>query len=169
MTPTQAAPSGILNRLNFNSVVALGCVLLGLVIWLLIPTEVKEPPSFFGRPSAGISPRLFPEVIATGMMIIGAFYFVASLKMTELNGFRGLSVSAYVNLCVILFAMIAYVVLLRPLGYVASSMMVATAISIYYGSRNAVGIGITGILAPLAIYFLFTRYLNVSLPPFPWG
>ena len=93
--------------------------------------------------------------------------FESVRKMVESISDTG--VSAYVNLAVVLAAMLAYVALLRPLGYVATSMGVATAISFYYGSRNLVGIGLTGIAAPLAIYYLFTRFLSVSLPPFPWG
>lgn len=167
MTPTSSG--SVLMRLNFNSGVAVVCILLGITIWLLVPYQVAEPPRFFGRSSAGMSPRLFPQIVAIGMVLIGGCYLVASLRMTEISGFRGLPITAYVNLGVILVAMIAYVALLRPVGYVASSMVIATAISFYYGSRNPVGIGITGILAPVCIYILFTRYLSVSLPPFPWG
>lgn len=156
-------------RFNFNSIAALACIALGVAIWLLVPYQVAEPPSFFGRSSAGVSPKLFPQVIAIGFVIIGAFYLVASFRMDEPNGFVGLPRSAYVNLGFVLLAMIAYVALLRPIGYVASSILVATTISLYYGSRNPVGIGITGFAAPVAIYYLFTRFLSVSLPPFPWG
>lgn len=155
--------------LNFNSVLALGCIALGITIWLLVPYQVAEPPSFFGRSSGGISPRMFPRILAVGFVIIGGLYFVASRKMTEVNGFRALSASAYLNVAFILVAMIAYVALLRPIGFVASSIIIATTIAIYYGSRNPVGIAITGIVAPIVIYLLFTRMLSVSLPPFPWG
>jgi len=169
MTNDMARAGSVLARLNFNSAVALAVVVLGIVIWLLVPYQVAEPPVFFGRSSVGISPKLFPQMIAIGMVVIGALYFIASLSMRQISGFRGLSASAYVNLGVVLIAMLAYVALLRPLGYLATSMGVATAISFYYGSRNLVGIGLTGIAAPLVIYTLFTRYLSVSLPPFPWG
>jgi hypothetical protein len=64
--------------------------------------------------------------------------------------------------------MVGYVALLRPLGYALSSALVATGISLYYGSRSVVGIAIVGVVAPLAIFYLFTRGLSVSLPPFPW-
>lgn len=162
-------PGGSSARFNSNSVTALVIVALGIAIWLLTPYQVAEPPTFFGRSSAGVSPKLFPQIIAVGMVITGACYFYLSRSMDEINGFVGLPLSAYVNLGVMLAAMIAYVAFLRPLGYVATSMVVATGVSVYYGSRNAIGIGLTGIVAPLVIFFLFTRYLGVSLPSFPWG
>lgn len=161
--------SGIASHMNFNTGAALGCILLGIAIWLLVPSQVAEPPRFFGRSSAGISPRLFPQIIAVGFVIIGALYAVASLRMRESSGFIGLPRSAYINVLVILAVMVAYVALLRPLGYVLSSMLVATSIALFYGSRSVVGIGIVGVLAPLGIYYTFTRFLSVSLPPLPWN
>jgi hypothetical protein len=160
---------GLLARWNFNTAVALGCVVLGATIWLLIPSQVDEPPVFFGQASSGISPKLFPRLAAAGFMATGALYFVASFRMDERSSFRDLPAAAYLNLLVVLVAMVLYVALLRPLGYALSSALTATAISLYYGSRNPVGIALVGLGAPLAIYYLFARWLSVSLPPFPWG
>ncbi len=164
------ADSGSLGRrLNFNTVVALGCILLGIAIWFLIPYQVQKPPTFLGQNSSGLSPALFPRLAAAGFVVVGLAYLVLSFRMYERSTLRELPASAYVNLAVLLAVMIVYVALLRPLGYVLSSMLVATGIALYYGSRNAFGIAAVGVAAPLAIYFLFTRMLTVSLPPFPWG
>ena len=160
---------GLLAKLNINSGVALGCIALGISIWVLIPYQVEEPPAFFGQSSSGISPKLFPRIAAAGLMVTGIAYLVASLRMNEPNLIRELPGSAYLNVAVALGAMIAYVALLLPLGYALSSALVAISISVFYGSRSLLGIGIVGVGAPLAIYYLFTRVLSVSLPPFPWG
>ncbi|MDZ5696627.1 tripartite tricarboxylate transporter TctB family protein [Chelativorans sp. M5D2P16] len=156
-------------RASYNTVVALGCIALGVAVWLMIPYQVQEPPAIFGQNSSGISPTLFPRIAAIGFILIGALYFVASLRMNEPNPFRELPALAYGNLAVVLVAMVLYVALLRPLGYALSSALVASAISLYYGSRNVFGIAFVGVVAPLAIYYLFTRMLTVSLPPFPWN
>lgn len=161
--------SGPLRRVGYNTVVALGCMALGVAVWLMIPYQVQEPPTIFGQNSSGISPKLFPRIAAIGFLLIGAIYFVASLRMDEPNPFRELPASAYLNLAVVLVAMVLYVALLKPLGYALSSALVAIAISLYYGSRNIFGIAFVGVAAPLAIYYLFTRMLTVSLPPFPWN
>lgn len=159
---------GPLRRPGYNTVVALGCMALGVAVWIMIPYQVQQPPAIFGQNSSGISPTLFPRLAAVGFVLVGAIYFVASLRMDEPNPFRELPASAYLNLAVVLVAMILYVALLKPLGYALSSALVATAISLYYGSRNVFGIAFVGVAAPLAIYYLFTRMLTVSLPPFPW-
>jgi hypothetical protein len=160
---------GILEKLNFNSAAALISIALGITIFALIPHQVEEPPVFFGQSSSGISPKLFPQIAAVGLIVIGIAYFFTSFRMNEPNGFLELPTSAYVNLAVAVAAMIAYVTLLLPLGYALSSALVAIAFSVYYGSRNLLGIALIGIGAPFAIYYLFTRVLSVSLPPLPWG
>jgi putative tricarboxylic transport membrane protein len=161
-------PGSLFARWNFNTGVALGCIALGAAIWLLVPSQVDEPLVLFGQSSSGMSPKLFPRIAAVGFMLIGALYLLASFRMEERSTFRDLPWGAYVNLAVVLVAMVGYVALLRPLGYALSSALVATGISLYYGSRSVVGIAIVGVVAPLAIFYLFTRGLSVSLPPFPW-
>jgi putative tricarboxylic transport membrane protein len=157
----------LLQRLNFNTVVALGIVALGAWMLWVIPNQIAEPPRFFGRSSTGLSPKLFPQIVASLFIVVGVIYAIASLKMDEPNGFAGMRGSAWVNLGVVLVAMVAYVLLLIPIGYVASSVLVAIGISLYYGSRSLVGIGLVGILAPFLIFYVFTSLLGVSLPPFP--
>lgn len=169
MTQDETGRAGFLSRMTINSWLALALIVLGVAIWLLIPYQVDEPPTFFGRSSAGISPALFPQIAAIGFVIVGIVYFLSSAKMTVVNGFKELPASAYLNLGVVLAVMIIYVVLLRPLGYAISSGLAALTIALYYGSRNIFAIALVGVVAPLAIYFLFTRYLAVSLPPFPWS
>ena len=157
----------MLQRVNFNTVVALGIILLGAGMLWIIPTQIAEPPRFFGRSSTGLSPKLFPQIVAVAFIVLGVVYGIASLKMTEPNGFAGMRASAWVNLGVVLVAMTAYVLLLIPIGYVAASVLVAITISLYYGSRSLIGIGLVGIAAPFLIFYVFTGLLGVSLPPFP--
>jgi hypothetical protein len=166
MTEDQHQPAR-LAALNFNSVIAFLCAALGIAIFVAIPSQVQEPPRFFGQSSTGLSPKIFPTIVAAGFIIIGAIYGVASLKLREVNHLATLTAQNVTNLAVTVVIMLAYVFLLRPIGFVASSIVVATSISLYYGSRDPIGIGIVGVLAPLAIFTLFTKYLSVFLPPFP--
>ncbi len=156
-------------RFNFNTVVALGSILLGAAIFVLTPYQVAEPPALFGRSTSGISPQLFPRIAGIGFIVFGAALALVSLRLRETNTFAELPWGSYVNVAVIVAIMLGYVALLRPAGFVASSALAATAISVFYGSRNVFGIAFVGFVAPLTIYLLFTRALGVSLPAFPWG
>lgn len=65
-------------------------------------------------------------------------------------------------------AVFAAYVLFEPLGFVISSALVVTALTFYYGNRNIIIALLVVIGAPLAIFFLFTHALHVSLPQAPW-
>lgn len=162
-------PAAPARRANFNTVIALGAVVFGALIFFLTPYQVAEPPTLFGRSTSGISPQLFPRIAGAGFMIFGGVLAPASLRMHETNTFAELPLGGYVNVAVVVVIMLTYVTLLRPVGFVVSSAFAATAISLYYGSRSIFGIGFVGLAAPLTIYLLFTRMLGVSLPGFPWG
>ncbi|GGK35666.1 tripartite tricarboxylate transporter TctB family protein [Salinarimonas ramus] len=150
---------------NIDTLVALGVVALGVGIFVAIPSEIDEPPRLFGLEPTGLSPELFPSLVAGAFVAVGLVYAVASLRMGSTNPFAALPRGAWLNLGVVLAAMIGYVALLRPVGYVGASAAVAAIVSSYYGSRSVVGIALVSIGAPVAIYVLFTRVLGVSLPP----
>lgn len=152
---------------NADTWLAISTIMLGLAIWLLVPHQVDEPPSFFGQTNAGLDPKLFPQIAAAGFVIIGILYLVASFRMPGENHFRGLNSQTVVSLGIVLMIMIAYVALLRPLGFVISSGLVGLAVALLYGSRNIIGIFSVSIVAPVSIYLMFTRLLSVSLPPIP--
>lgn len=153
---------------NVDTCIAVITLLMGVLIWLLIPYQVDEPPAFFGQIHAGMSPSLFPQFAALGFFIIGGLYLLASFEMDSENGFAALGWRDYAGIAFVLALMTAYATLLQPLGFVISSGLTALAIALFYGSRNIIGIGIVAVVAPLLIYFMFTRLLSVSLPAFPW-
>lgn len=156
------------NAWNTDTCIAAFTILLGVVIWLLIPHQVDQPRAFFGQINQGMSPSLFPQFAAAGFVIIGGLYLLFSFEMDSHNGFADLNMQDYVGIATVLVFMTAYAVLLQPLGFVISSGLTALAIALFYGSRNIIGITIVALVAPLLIYFMFTRLLSVSLPAFPW-
>lgn len=159
---------GLLARMNYNSWVALGTIVLGAGIWFMVPYHVDEPPVFFGMQNEGLSPKLFPQIAAVGFVVTGIFYFLTSFRIDDENGFAALPPGAYFNMAVVLVLMILYIVFLRPVGFVVSSGLTALAIALFYGSRHIPALLIVSAGMPLLIYFMFTRLLGVSLPPFPW-
>ncbi len=165
--PAAGSGPGLLARWNFNTVVALLVTAMGIAIVLLVPSQVEDPPRLFGMAPQGISPETFPTIVGGLFIATGLAYLATSFGLREVNGFATLTGQAAFNIGVVLALMFLYIVMLRPLGFIASSGITAIALSLYYGSRNPIGIGIVAIVIPVTVFYLFTRVLYVSLPPFP--
>ncbi|MGY6696027.1 MAG: tripartite tricarboxylate transporter TctB family protein [Roseinatronobacter sp.] len=153
---------------NFN--VALGAIsiLLGIAQLVLIPLQIAEPPRFSGFATIELGPKAMPYVVGWLFVVVGAIYSLVGLSLREENGLSQLDWRAIYNVGVLVAIMIAFVTLLRPIGFVASAGVAGLSIALFYGSRSFFGLAFVGVLAPAAIYLLFTRALSVSLPSSPF-
>lgn len=154
------------DRINFNTITALFFILFSIAGYLLIPYQVEKPKLFMGRLLMPLKPTLFPQVTFLGLLGLSLWYLIHSFRLKEKNLFRELERSSYPKILVTLGVSVAFALLLEPLGFVISSVLVVIILSFYYGNRNllilAVLIGIT-----VVIYLVFTRGLHVSLPQSP--
>jgi putative tricarboxylic transport membrane protein len=154
-------------RINFNTVLAAGCVLFSIFLFAVIPSEVERPPVLFGVPSAGLDPAFFPHVVATCFLLVGLWYVRASFALNDANGFRGLKRDNYVSIFVTIAMMIVYASILQPLGFVLSSALTVGVLSIFYGARHWISVVIAALGVPAAVYIVFRRLLTVALPELP--
>lgn len=152
---------------NFNFWSALGFVTFSLFILISIPYQIEKPRLILGRSLTGLDPALFPRITAGCMLALSVAYLIQSRNMREVNQFRGVELSGYANVAVTVLVLVIYAVLLEPIGFVASSALAVAALTILYGNRNIILIGLTSLGIPLAIYYLCTRFLLVFLPEFP--
>lgn len=60
---------------------------------------------------------------------------------------------------------ILYIFLLEPLGFVLSTLIFIFGCSRFLGYKNYLVNGIVSVIFPLAVYFAFTKGLQVALPP----
>ncbi len=154
-------------RINFNTAIASACILFAGFLFLIIPSEVERPPTLFGQESEGLDPAFFPELVAIGFLAVGLWYFGSSFRLNDINGFRGLTRLNYLNIGVTTLAFVIYAIILKPIGFIASSALIVAALSIFYGARHWPSIVLVAAGIPTAIYFAFRRLLSVSLPEFP--
>jgi len=154
-------------RVNFNTVLAAGCILFSGFLFWVIPSEVERPPVLFGQESAGLDPTSFPNLVATGFLVIGLWYLWSSFKLNDVNGFRGLTRRNYLNIGVTAAAFVIYAAILQPFGFVASSALIVAGLSLFYGARHWPSILLVSIGIPVVLYHAFRRLLSVSLPEFP--
>ena len=152
---------------NFNTALALATIALGGLVLVLVPQQVDMPMLLFGMQGNELSPRAMPRLAGWLLVVGGLVYLVESLRLRELNGLAAMSRQALANVGFLVGLMVVYVLVLIPVGFVASSIAAAAAIAFYFGSRNGIAILAVAVAAPVLIYLLFTRTLSVSLPPFP--
>jgi putative tricarboxylic transport membrane protein len=153
--------------INFNTVLAAGCVLFSIFLFLVIPSEVERPPVLFGTASAALDPAFFPRLVATCFLMVGLCYLYASFRLNDTNGFRGLKRSNYVSIGFTTVMFIVYASILQPLGFILSSALVVAVLSIFYGARHWTMIALVAIGVPAVVYVIFRRILTVALPEFP--
>lgn len=116
---------------------------------------------------AQVGPRLFPGLIAGGLILVSAFL----LKEALFGGFRNAPDSQGLRFNWPAFAwvsagVIAQMALIGHLGFILTSTFMFFAVTRAFGSRSVARDLIIGLVLATAVYFLFTRALTLSLP---WG
>jgi putative tricarboxylic transport membrane protein len=164
---TEAARPPQRGGVNFNTVLAVACVLFSVFLFAVIPSEVERPPVLFGQASAGLDPAFFPHVVATCFLLVGLWYLWASFKLNDLNGFRGLNRHNYASIGFTTLMFVVYAAILVPLGFILSSALVVTVLAVFYGARHWPAVVMVAIGIPSVVYIVFRRLLGVALPELP--
>lgn len=154
-------------KANFNVVAAFLFVAFAVALYVITPYQVEKPVVVFGQSLNALDPTLFPRVVAVGMFVSAIWFFIESFQLRERNGFRDLDREAYVNVAVSIVAFALYALLMEPLGFVLSSILLVGGLSFFYGVRSIPLIALASVGVPVAVYFVFTRMLQVFLPAFP--
>ena len=152
------------DRINFNAFVAIILMVFSIIVFVLIPYQIEKPRLLTGRSLSGLAPSLFPRLSIVGLFILSVCYLVFSPKMEEKNLFKELNARSLVRVFVTVAVFMFYALLFEPLGFILSSALVVCILTLYYGNRNIFIMLLVVVGAPLAIYFIFTHTLQVSLP-----
>lgn len=131
---------------------------------IFMQSLVAAPKVLFGRSLSAISPTLFPSIVLSLMAIMcaGALWLIRtgveaeqSERMTRTQWLRA----------VILFGiMILYALTMLPFGFLISTAIATTLISLHMGARNVIQITAVALVGPVALYLGATQLLAVSLP-----
>jgi putative tricarboxylic transport membrane protein len=151
-------------KINFNTAVAIILIVFSITAFILIPYQIEKPKLFMGRSLSTLTPSLFPRLSIIALFILSVFYLIHSTRLAEKNLFKELGTRSFTRVVVTIAVFVGYALLFEPLGFVLSSALVVAVLTIYYGNRNILVTLIVVVGAPLAIYFIFTHALQVSLP-----
>jgi len=137
-----------------------------------LPSLVAKPKMLFGRSLSAMEPSLFPYItltlIAVFSILLVLFSSVA-LKRTPNNADSKtntltLTERPMFRVTVFFVTLVAYGLLLKPVGFLISSFLAISVLSLLLGNRNWLQILLFAILCPACLYLLATRGMLVSLP-----
>lgn len=142
---------------------ALGLVAVGA--YLLIEARSIAIPA--GEQSIG--PRFFPYLVGGAMVAIGLWLVVAVAMGDRGKSEEGEDVDTdaatdWKALATISAALVGYVLILEPVGYLLSTMGLFAAMAWTLGARRPRSLVLASVLVPFVAYMLFTRGLGVYLP-----
>jgi len=151
---------------------ALASGLAAIAAIVALPSLVAKPKMLFGRSLSSMEPSLFPYItliLIVAMSCLLLPFAIRAMLRTPQNVEKNTTVVATTEkpifkVVVFFITLIAYGLLLKPIGFLISSFLVISTLSLLLGNRNWIQIALFGILCPAALYLLATRGMLVSLP-----
>ena len=134
-------------KIKYNHEIISGIVfaLISSFLWFSIPTQVKT------MEKTAITAQTLPKIAIGGMFVFAVCLLLEGIFMKELRS---------ILYCLFL---VAYCFMVKPLGFVISTVILVLAIMVYYGARKwyyyAIPLAMVGI-----VYYVFRVVLHVSLP-----
>ena len=154
-------------NLNFNTVSAIIFIVLGVFLYVVIPSQIDKPIIQLSTGQFNLPPELFPQIVAICMFLLGLWYLIKSFSIKQVNELRDLDKEAITNVTITLIMMAIYVLLMVNLGFVVGSAIMIFSMSTYFGNQNYILGILLGIFLPMLLFVCFRRLLLVELPPFP--
>lgn len=139
----------------------LGILLLGFAGWVWWLTTFF--PAF---PGQDYGPNLFPRILAAGIALCALIIALRGLRT------RGpvIAIADWVraparllSVLAIPAAVLAYLALSEPLGFLLTAFLILAALSVWYGARVVVALPVAALLA-LLIQWFFGSLMRVPLP-----
>ncbi len=141
-----------------------GLVLLAASVAILL--AVFAIPGRGGYSTSG--PRFVPLIVAAGLIGLSAAFLARTIVRPDMElAERSAEEDAathWATPALLLAAMVAYALLMEPLGYILSTAAFFVPVARLLGSRSLLRDVIIGLVAGVGLYTAFTQYLGVSLP-----
>jgi len=161
---TAGALSPVLARLD---VIVTGLICLGAaVLAFFMPNLVTSGGISFGRSYATMSPSLIPRLVFAVLTAVAAVATLAAFKRyrNQDSAPPGNEAEEFGRAAAIALIVLFYTLTVSWLGFILSTMIVATVTSIFLGLRNPLTFIPSVIIVPILIRFIFERLLFISLP-----
>lgn len=143
---------------------------IGAVLILFALAEIAYTQTFPGLYGQQFGPDLFPVIIGAGMIgcgVVLVFSGVASrhtVPLVDLGQWAG-NRDAWINLVLVIAALLFYIFASEPLGFIPTSMIILVTLLLRFG----VGILLTIAVATVTTLLIHQIFAGVLLVPLPWG
>lgn len=153
-------------KIRYNTEIISGAVfaVAGAVLWLLIPSQIQTMEK--GAVNAQTLPRIAiggMVLFAVGLLLEGLFAKEKKELVITAESFRSAAFKKELRSIVYCLFLVAYCLIIQPLGFVVSTVLLVLAVMVYYGARKwyyyAIPLAMVGI-----VYYVFKVLLHVSLP-----
>lgn len=142
----------------------LGLLVAATLSLVFLTAMISTPKALFGGSLSAISPSLFPGIV----LVLLAALCIGALAINRLAPLEvaaeGLSRSEWLHAFALFGIMTFYALIMGSFGFLISTAIVTTLISLQMGARSPLQIGFVALVAPLLLYLGATRLLAVSLP-----
>ena len=158
-------PSPSSKRVNIGeTLLALGAVVFGvLIIWQT--TLIRLTPAY-----SKVGPRVIPYIVGAGLVLVGAWLAYEALTGRAATGSADSEdadpslPTDWRTVGLLALALIAYLFLIAPAGFIIASATLFTAAAFAMGSRRLARDVAIGVLLSVVLYIVFNRGLGLSLP-----
>lgn len=137
---------------------AVGVGVAGLGLFLLVGARAIPGEAQY----AGVGPRVFPILIGTALVVLGAAFLAAVRQGMEFPSATGPIQPGATPW--ILGGLVGAIVLLQPLGFPVAAALLFACAARGFGSRRWARNVLLGVVVGVIIYLAFSRALGVSLP-----
>lgn len=139
------------------------CFVTSGLALLFIGSLVAEPKVLFGRSLTAITPSLFPSIVLGALAALALLLTIQLARRSpEVQALGG--PSGWRRGAVFFGIMTFYALAMKPLGFLISSAIAMTAMSVLTGNRSVWQIALLSVGGPVLLYLAATRLLAVSLP-----
>lgn len=144
--------------------VAIGVIAVAIIIlWLAQDFRVPR--------SVRISPKVFPQLVGTGMLLIGVWYVIDIIRtpnrLSAGEDSEDVDITAeadWVTLIFVGLGLTAFALLVEPAGFAIAAAAMFAICSTAMGSKNLVMNVVIGLILGLAVFVVFDSWLGVRLP-----
>lgn len=144
--------------------IAAGLIIIGIVI-LIYTQDIRE------IPSATVSPRIIPQIVGVGTLLIGAWYVIDIIRTPhQISGgedSEDVDIDAPTDwraLAIIGIGLTVFAFIVEPAGFALAAAVMFSITSFAMGSRNYLMNSLIGLALGVAVFLVFDTWLGVRLP-----